>query len=98
MSEQDFLDSLATPFASNWIQDLRLIQLTAKQAKQVADKTKHKMTQEEQEELEMLQLGVVQQQHPVLSVELYLDIERRKDYVLLADSISEMNLSYNSSE
>ena len=77
---------------------MRLIQLTAKQAKQVADKAKYKMTQEEQSELEMLQLGAVQQQHPVLSVELYLEIERRKDYVLLADSISDMNLSYNSSE
>ena len=45
----------------------------------------------------MAQLGMIQQQQPVLSVELYLDIERKKDYVLLADSISEVNLSYNSS-
>lgn len=29
----------------------------------------------------------------MLSVEIYLDIERRKDYVLLADSISELNMS-----
>ena len=45
----------------------------------------------------MAQLGMIQQQQPVLSVELYLDIERKKDYVLLADSISEVNQSYNSS-
>ena len=41
----------------------------------------------------MALFGFAQQQHPVLSVEVYLDIERRKDYVLLADSISELNMS-----
>ena len=32
-----------------------------------------------------------------MSVEIYLDIERRKDYVLLADSISEINMSLEES-
>ena len=44
-------------------------------------------------ELELALFGFSQQQYPVLSVEIYLDIERRKDYVLLADSISELNMS-----
>ena len=44
-------------------------------------------------ELELALFGFSQQQYPVLSVEIYLDIERRKDYVLLADSISEINMS-----
>ena len=29
----------------------------------------------------------------MLSVEIYLDIERQKDYVLLSDSISDINMS-----
>ena len=33
----------------------------------------------------------------MLSVELYLDIERQKDYVLLADSISDLNVSITES-
>ena len=40
-------------------------------------------------------MGMIQQQQPVLSVELYLDIERKKDYVLLADSLSDINGSYS---
>ena len=48
-------------------------------------------------ELEVALFGFSQQQHPVLSVEIYLDIERRKDYVLLADSISELNMSLEES-
>ena len=44
-------------------------------------------------ELELALFGFSQQQYPVLSVEIYLDIEGRKDYVLLADSISELNMS-----
>ncbi len=38
------------------------------------------------------------QQQPVLSVEIYLDIERRKEYVLLADSISEIDDSNTSAK
>ena len=45
--------------------------------------------------MEIAQLSMMQQQQPVLSVELYLEIERNKDYVLLADSISEINASYS---
>lgn len=38
------------------------------------------------------------QQQPVLSVEIYLDIERRKEYVLLADSVSEIDESHTSNK
>lgn len=49
-------------------------------------------------ELEVALFGFAQQQHPVLSVEIYLDIERKKDYVLLADSVSEVNMSLEESQ
>lgn len=47
----------------------------------------------ELEETSYLEEGSVAQQ-PVLSVEIYLDIERRKEYVLLADSASDIETSH----
>ena len=43
------------------------------------------------QELEMALYGQQLNQQPILSVEVYLEIERKKEYVLLADSISELS-------
>ena len=97
-NEQDFLDSLATPFLQNPLNDLHNIQKKNQQARQIAQslklgKSEIVQTAEKREESSSSEDEAVQQQ-PVLSVEIYLDIERRKEYVLLADSVSDIDESH----
>ena len=83
-NEAEFLDSLATPLAQNPINDLAAIKRKNSQAlHQISSGTK---PTEVCDELQV-------HQQPVLSVEIYLDIERRKEYVLLADSVPDINES-----
>ena len=50
--------------------------------------TQHQL---QEQELEMALYGHAMNQQPILSVEIYLEIERKKEYVLLADSLSDIN-------
>ena len=61
-------------------------------------RTSSTLAASQENELEVALFGFSQHQHPVLSVEIYLDIERKKEYVLLADSLSELELSAEGEE